>query len=110
MLVSRDTLEHVIARELHISATVQEKSDCFNGYCTNLLKLGCMLFVKIKFQFNSKLSLAHLDKRTTMEGAYPWPRFIVRMFRQFNADVIVNAPKDRTLFNYNIKVNFFLNH
>ena len=35
---------------------------------------------------------------------YPWPRFLTRYMRQFNADVIVNAPKDRTLFNYSVKV------
>jgi len=38
-----------------------------------------------------------------MENSFPWTRFVARMFRQFHADVIVNAPKDRTLFNYNIK-------
>ena len=39
----------------------------------------------------------------TAAASWPWPRFLIRMQRQFNADVIMNAPKDRTLFNYEVK-------
>lgn len=47
--------------------------------------------------------LAYLYPDQTFERAYPWPIFITRLFRQFNADVLINCPKDRTLMNYNIK-------
>jgi len=33
----------------------------------------------------------------------PWERMMSRKYRMFQADVQVNAPVERTLFNYNIK-------
>lgn len=35
----------------------------------------------------------------------PWSRMTARKYRLFHADVTINAPKERTLFNYNIKVS-----
>ena len=36
----------------------------------------------------------------TWESQHPWEKMLPRMHRMFMADVLVNAPKDRTLFNY----------
>merc|ERR1712130_225196 len=40
---------------------------------------------------------------TKSDKLYTWPRFIPRIKRLFDADVLVNAPKERTLFNYSVK-------
>ena len=36
----------------------------------------------------------------TWESQHPWDRMLGRMYRMFQADVQINAPKERTLFNY----------
>jgi hypothetical protein len=44
-----------------------------------------------------------LSNNTSYDDSEPWDRMINRRHRLFHADVICNAPKDRTLFNYNVK-------
>jgi len=44
-----------------------------------------------------------LDPAADYDKQEPWSRMIARKYRLFHADVTINAPKDRTLFNYNIK-------
>ena len=45
-----------------------------------------------------------LDPKSNYEEQEPWEVMAGRKYRMFHADVTLNAPKDRTLFNYNIKV------
>ena len=44
------------------------------------------------------------NKNAVFEQQEPWERMLSRKYRLFHADVQLNAPKDRTLFNYNVKV------
>ena len=37
-----------------------------------------------------------------LEECWPWFRFIERKYRLFHAEVTFYAPKDRTLFNYQV--------
>ena len=43
-----------------------------------------------------------MDPRARYEEQEPWERMLKRKYRLFHADVELHAPKDRTLFNYNI--------
>jgi len=87
MVYSQKTgLEHLLANNTFLSPTVNEGVVCMQGYTSNMC--GAAAYQKYD---------------TTWETMYPWPRFLTRYMRQFNADVIVNAPKDRTLFNYSVK-------
>ena len=36
----------------------------------------------------------------TWDSENPWDRMLPRLYRMFMSDVHMNAPKDRTLFNY----------
>lgn len=45
-----------------------------------------------------------LDPKSNYEDQEPWEVMADRKYRMFHADVTLNAPKERTLFNYNIKV------
>ena len=45
------------------------------------------------------------NKNAVFEQQEPWERMLSRKYRLFHADVQLNAPKDRTLFNYNVKVS-----
>ena len=38
----------------------------------------------------------------TWESQHPWDRMLPRHFRMFQSDVELNAPKNRTLFNYRL--------
>merc|ERR1712168_519040 len=82
---NKTSLEHVLYRNPHISSTVNEAMTWLNGYVRNIINIPSYI-VDEKF-----------------DELVPWPRFATRMFRQFHADVQINAPKDRTLFNYNVK-------
>jgi len=44
-----------------------------------------------------------LDENVTYEASEPWEIMAHRRHRMFHADVVVHAPKERTLLNYNIK-------
>ena len=50
-----------------------------------------------RYVFGMKL-YTNLD--VTWENQHPWERMLPRLYRMFMADVHMNAPKDRTLFNY----------
>ena len=39
---------------------------------------------------------------TSWESEMPWERMLLRTYRMFQADIQMNAPKDRTLFNYKL--------
>ena len=102
MVAPRPSLEKLIS-EKGLSPTVEKFRECIHGFTLSHLGLGCK-----SFTFSLKLrsiigALAYLYPDQTFERAYPWPIFITRLFRQFNADVLINCPKDRTLMNYNIK-------
>ena len=58
-------------------------------------------------KFCSDYGPLFLDRDANFEKQEPWPRMIARKYRLFHADITINAPKERTLFNYNIKVHFF---
>jgi len=44
-----------------------------------------------------------LNPTATYDEQEPWQQMISRKYRLFHADITVNSPKERTLFNYNIK-------
>jgi len=81
----KSSLEHVLYRNPHISPTHKEAQAFLDAYARNIVNLRTPWC------------------NETLDEIVPWPRFITRMYRQFHADVQVNAPKDRTLFNYNVK-------
>lgn len=81
----QQTLEVVLYHNSHISPTVNEAAACMEGYSRTIVNLHGYF------------------TESTFEEQTPWPKFITRQMRLFNADVVVNAPKDRTLFNYNVK-------
>ena len=84
----KSSLDHVLYRNPHISPIFKEGADCIYGYARNIIYTD-----------------SYHTNRTFSEQT-PWPRFITRMFRQFHAEVMMYAPKDRTLFNYNVKVSW----
>ena len=45
-----------------------------------------------------------LNPLSNYDEQEPWPTMTARKYRLFHADITLHAPKDRTLFNYNIKV------
>jgi len=82
----KDTVEHLLANNTFISPSMNTACEFIGGYAKNMA--GCAAY-----QLNS----------TKFDRLYTWRRFIPRMKRLFDADVLVNAPKERTLFNYSVK-------
>ena len=52
---------------------------------------------KCRYVFGAKF-YANID--VTWESQHPWERMLPRLYCMFMNDVLMNAPKDRTLFNY----------
>ena len=63
-------------------------SRCFDSYCRNIVNMRSLFW-----------------NDTSFESELPWLRYVPRKLRMFDADVLQNAPKERTLFNYRVQVN-----
>jgi len=82
----KGSVEHLIANNSFISPSMNAAVECMDGYAKNMAGGAA-------YQLDS----------TKSDKLYTWPRFIPRIKRLFDADVLVNAPKERTLFNYSVK-------
>lgn len=80
-------LEHIFGNSPSISPTAHHGLNVGLGLYSYYI-VGCHVFTR---------------PGITWESQHPWDKMLPRMYRLFMADVQVNAPKDRTLFNYNIK-------
>jgi len=83
---NKTSIEHLLAQNRFISPAMNEAAAAIGGYAKVIVGAD-----------------AYQYKDTTFEKLWPWPRYLTRMFRQFNAEVEVYAPKDRTLMNYRVK-------
>ena len=79
-----ETIEHLLANNPSISPTAHHGlSVSLNYYCK--YAVGTQLYTK---------------PGITWEEVMPWERMLQRTYQMFEADFQLNAPKDRTLFDY----------
>ena len=77
-------LDQILANNPLISPTAHHGLNAGLGYYCSYI-IGVPAFIK---------------NGATWDSENPWDRMLPRLYRMFMSDVQMNAPKDRTLFNY----------
>ena len=97
-------MEILLAENPFISPTVNQAARSMAGYAKSIIRYeGIVKRTKKLTRTNTEvyikfcIFLAYHSKLASNEFCNPWPTFTKNMIRQFDADVIVNAPKELSL-------------